>query len=632
MPDAPRILVVQIADIGDLILSTPALSALRERHPDAHITLLTTPHSAPILAGLDLVDAILTFERGALTRPRHLPRDLRRAVALARRLRRGRFDVTIFLHHFSTRAGSLKFAGIAAAAGSPQRVGLDNGQAGFLTQRLPDHGFGARHQAQYWLDLVALLGADSTPRPAQIARDDQAADRLLPGSDAADRLRVAIHTGSGGYSRARRWSPESFAAVAAARIGHDGAQIILVGGPGDDSAAVTAAMRSADLDHLVDLTGQTSLAALAGVLARCDLCIGADSGVLHAAAAVGLPVVAIFGPSNHAAWHPWTPTSAHRVVRSAPECSPCSYVGHGVGARDGCPARTCMRLVTAQHVIAAARSLLHAADPAPEVPTAPQHAVVEQLLILGLPVSVITFARWLALIGAWIDADRAAGVQRPRHICTINPEFMMIAQHDPIFRGILRRAALTVPDGVGVLWAARRLGHLLPERVTGSDGVPLIAAAAADRGWRLFLLGAGPGVAARAGDVLRARHPALQIAGVYAGSPSPEAEDEIVARVNDSHADILFVAYGAPEQDKWIARNLPRLHVTMAMGVGGSLDFIAGVIPRAPLWLRNLGLEWLYRLYLQPWRFRRMLRLPRFVIAVLRDQRRQQRHDQHRQM
>ncbi len=117
--------------------------------------------------------------------------------------------------------------------------------------------------------------------------------------------------------------------------------------------------------------------------------------------------------------------------------------------------------------------------------------------------------------------------------------------------------------------------------------------------------------------MLQARHPALQIAGVYSGSPAPDEEDEIVERVNASDADILFVAYGAPEQDKWIARNLPRLNVKMAMGVGGSLDFVAGVIPRAPMTFQRLGLEWLYRLYLQPKRIIRMLRLPRFVLAVL---------------
>ncbi|MEO8394000.1 MAG: WecB/TagA/CpsF family glycosyltransferase, partial [Chloroflexota bacterium] len=235
----------------------------------------------------------------------------------------------------------------------------------------------------------------------------------------------------------------------------------------------------------------------------------------------------------------------------------------------------------------------------------------KRIEILGLPVSAITYAEWLTLIGEWVSSNQA------HHVCTINPEMIMIAQSDPNFHNILSRADLTVPDGVGLLWAAKHLGQALPERVTGSDGVPLIAAEAAQRGWKLYLLGAAPGVADKAAEVLRARYPDLQIVGIYGGSPAPEEEDAIVERINAANADILFVAYGAPNQDKWIARNLPRLRVKMAMGVGGSLDFVAGVIPRAPQTFQRFGLEWLYRLYLQPWRILRMMRLPRFVLAVV---------------
>lgn len=193
----------------------------------------------------------------------------------------------------------------------------------------------------------------------------------------------------------------------------------------------------------------------------------------------------------------------------------------------------------------------------------------------------------------------------------------MIAQDDHDFMRVLQSADCCVADGIGLLFAARYLGQPLPERVTGSDGVPLIAERASQRGWNLFLLGAGPGVARRAADRLIAQNPGLQIVGVHEGSPARDEEDKIIERVNKSGADILFVAYGAPNQDKWIARNRDRLTVRVAMGVGGTFDFIAGVVPRAPRWMRRFALEWLYRLYKQPWRWRRMLRLPRFVWAVL---------------
>lgn len=593
-----RILIVEIADIGDLVNCTPALSALREAYPQVHITLMTTSHSAPVVKDTGLVDEIILFERQAFNSSRAFfkPVNLRRVMAL----RRNRYDAVVYFHHFTLKPGTIKFALIGLFSGAKRRFGLDNGNGWFLTDKLSDLGYGAKHQAQYWLDLVGLLGADSSSRPAKINTKHYE----LPHTT---QKRVIIHAGSGGYSLARRWSPEGFAIVADQLQAN--AQIILVGGKSDDSGAVKAAMKHEPLD----LTGKTSLPELASVLQQGDVYIGADSGVMHMAAAAGVPVVAIFGPSNHEAWSPWQPGGRTVVIRSGVECSPCSYVGHDIGLRDGSEARTCMKLVTPLHVLQAARALLEGKTP-PIIPV-PKYgkAFARRVDILGIPVDAITYAEWLALIGEWVKArDRA------HHVCTTNPEFLMIAQRDTNFRDILRRADLCVPDGIGLLWAAKHKGQPIPERVTGSDGVPIIAERAAREGWRLFLLGAAPGIAEKTAAILQERCPGLQIAGTYSGSPAPDEEDAIVETVNASGADILFVAYGAPVQDKWIARNLPRLQVSMAMGVGGSFDFIAGIVPRAPLWMRRAGLEWLYRLYLQPSRIGRMTRLPRFVLAVMR--------------
>lgn len=233
--------------------------------------------------------------------------------------------------------------------------------------------------------------------------------------------------------------------------------------------------------------------------------------------------------------------------------------------------------------------------------------------ILGVRVDALTYDALLARIGAFI----AAGA--PHQIATVNPEFVMEARRNPPFAAVLEQADLCVPDGVGLLWAARRQGRRLPQRVTGSDGVPLIAQRAAERGWTLYLLGAAPGVAARAAEILVGRHPALQVAGVYAGSPADADAPEIIARVRQARPDILFVAYGAPRQDLWIAAHRAELGVPVMMGVGGSFDFIAGVQRRAPRWAQRLNLEWLYRLITQPWRWRRQLDLPRFAWAVWRE-------------
>lgn len=596
-----RILLVQLADIGDLVLTTPAIAALREAQPEAAIDLLAAAQALPILPE-GLVNEIYAFDRAgksasrAMFAPDNLP--------LLPRIMRIRYDTLIFFHHFTLRAGLWKFRLIARVSGAKRIIGLQNGKASFLTASLPDEGFGARHQAQYWLDLVGLLGACSQPRPAQVRRQAQ---RMLPDSLASPI--VALHAGSGGYSPARRWGVEKFAELARLLQDKCGASIVVLGQNDDGGQELAEALAA---PH-VNLTGQTTLPQLADVIANVDLFVGADSGVMHIAAAVGTPALSIFGPSNASAWQPWAIDGLSAVLRSGVACSPCSYVGHTIGAREGCAARTCMKLLRPSHAFAGALELLAGREPtrASTLPVEP--GANRRLKLLGVPVDAVSYVDFLAFIASWINAGGGA-----RQVCTVNPEFIMIAQGDPIFLGILQRAALCVPDGVGLLWACRHRGFALPERVTGSDGLPRIAQAAAQHGWRIFLLGAAAGVAEQAASVLERNYPGLQIVGSYAGSPAASEEDKIVARVNASRADILFVAYGAPRQDKWIARNLPRLQVSMAMGVGGSLDFIAGLVPRAPRWMRDRGLEWLYRLLRQPWRLRRMLRLPRFVFAVWR--------------
>jgi N-acetylglucosaminyldiphosphoundecaprenol N-acetyl-beta-D-mannosaminyltransferase len=230
---------------------------------------------------------------------------------------------------------------------------------------------------------------------------------------------------------------------------------------------------------------------------------------------------------------------------------------------------------------------------------------------LGVRIDAVTFEQVLASIEEFI-ADG-----RPHQIVTVNPEFVMAAQSDVEFRHIINSSALALPDGVGVWWAGRHLGRPLPDRITGVDLVERLAALSADRGYRLFFLGAMPDVADEAVEVMRKRYPGMAVVGTYAGSPRREEDAAIVERVRATIPDVLFVAYGAPAQDHWIARNMGRLKVPVCIGVGGSFDYIAGVHPRAPRWMRHLGLEWLHRLITQPWRWRRMMALPRFAWQVL---------------
>ncbi|HSM57628.1 MAG TPA: WecB/TagA/CpsF family glycosyltransferase [Candidatus Sulfomarinibacteraceae bacterium] len=234
------------------------------------------------------------------------------------------------------------------------------------------------------------------------------------------------------------------------------------------------------------------------------------------------------------------------------------------------------------------------------------------LPILDVPIHPVTMDETLRLARTFMQEPRL------HQIATVNPEFVMTAQRDAHFLKVLREADLCLPDGIGLLYAARRYGQRLPERVPGSELVYHLAQLAAQEGWPLYLLGAAPGVAQEAGEIFRARYAGLTIAGAYAGSPNPAENDEIVSRINNSGARVLYVAYGAPRQDKWIARNRHALtDVRLALGVGGALDFVTGRAIRAPRGWQRLGLEWLHRLLHEPWRWRRMLALPHFALRVL---------------
>jgi N-acetylglucosaminyldiphosphoundecaprenol N-acetyl-beta-D-mannosaminyltransferase len=238
--------------------------------------------------------------------------------------------------------------------------------------------------------------------------------------------------------------------------------------------------------------------------------------------------------------------------------------------------------------------------------------------VLGIRVDRLTQSQALAAFEHIIS--QAQSNSEP-HLCqqiiTVNPEFVMAAQHNSLFRQCINQAALVMPDGIGIVWAARYLRRPTPERVTGVDTIVELAKLCARHGYRMYLLGAAPGVAEEAGLRLQDLAPEVSIAGSYAGSPAEAEEHEIIERIRASAADVLCVAYGAPAQDLWIQRNLERLPVALAIGVGGSFDFLTGRQRRAPHWMRKLGLEWLYRLYREPWRWRRMLALPQFALQVV---------------
>jgi heptosyltransferase-2 len=361
----PRILVVKLATLGDLLLATPALRALRLRYPDAHIDVLTTYQAAPLLGHSPLVNRVFAVDKYAFDAPRQFVRRPRRVLGLIQlltSLRRRRYDALLLLHHLTLGFGRLKYRALLRTLGARCTFGLDNGFGRFLDVRVPDSGFGARHEAEYALDVVAAAGARSVSGARGLHLADLGWEISVPGSeDQSGPPRIAMHPGSGNYSVARRWPHERFAELAVALHDEFGAAIDLVGASNEHALCDAVRAHAGDPAWMRNLAGDADPRELATLLGRCALFVGNDSFPMHVAALVGIPVVAIFGPSNARAWGPYAPDEPGRaaVIRRADlPCSPCFYRGHELGTPQGCPPRSCLTELGTQPALLAARRLL----------------------------------------------------------------------------------------------------------------------------------------------------------------------------------------------------------------------------------------------------------------------------------
>ena len=356
--------------IGDLLLATPALRALRETYPRARIDLLVTPASAGLLDGWEVIDRVIVLDKYLFDYPQQLlrhPANLKRLQPLWRELRGGHYDAVILMHHLTLFFGRLKHQLLMRATGARWRVGLDNGHGWFLNVRVKDDGFGAMHEAEYNLALADAVGATTGDTRLELPISDverRQARELVYGESVPAHIVhpiIAMHPGSGGYSTARRWSPERFAHLADTLYADAGGQLLLVGGPEEEAlhAQILGMMQSAMPAR--SLAGKGSIKVTAATLELADLFIGNDAGPMHLAAAVGTPTVAIFGLSNSQAWGPYTGDAAGRraiVVKLDLPCMPCFYRGHDLGTPEGCATRDCLALLGVDPVAVAARRLL----------------------------------------------------------------------------------------------------------------------------------------------------------------------------------------------------------------------------------------------------------------------------------
>jgi N-acetylglucosaminyldiphosphoundecaprenol N-acetyl-beta-D-mannosaminyltransferase len=221
------------------------------------------------------------------------------------------------------------------------------------------------------------------------------------------------------------------------------------------------------------------------------------------------------------------------------------------------------------------------------------HAGQPPIAILGVPFDNLTTGETVELIGRMVQS------RRPHYLVTANVDFLVQAQQDLELRRILFDAHVVLCDGTLLLWASRWLGNPLPGRVTGSDLVPLLLRVAAEKQYRVFLLGATPESAAQAIADLKTKHPDLALVGHYSPPFNQLLEmdhAEIARRIVEARPDLLFVSFGCPKQEKWIAMHYRALGVPVSVGVGATIDFLAGQVRRAPRWMQRSGTEWVFRL------------------------------------
>ncbi len=245
--------------------------------------------------------------------------------------------------------------------------------------------------------------------------------------------------------------------------------------------------------------------------------------------------------------------------------------------------------------------------------TAPKADRPERFDLMGVPISIVRLGEAMAWIAAWVPSAN------PRMVCTVNPEFVMRARHDEGFRLALKGSDMNVADGIGVVVASRLIGLPIAERVTGVDLVRAVCNEGRHRGWRIFLLGGASGVADAAANSLTASLPGLRIVGRSSASSHQRFDEATVVEVNAADPHILLVAFGAPSQELWMQRNLARLRCGVAMGVGGTFDYLSGKSARAPKSVRAMGFEWAFRLALEPRRWRRMAVLPGFALLAIQE-------------
>ena len=218
--------------------------------------------------------------------------------------------------------------------------------------------------------------------------------------------------------------------------------------------------------------------------------------------------------------------------------------------------------------------------------------------VCGVKINNICFSNFLDVLVDAIEQNRCG------YVVTPNVDHIVKLQSDPEFKEVYKNALAVIPDGMPLLWAARFFGAPLKEKISGSDIFPMVCEVAVRKKWRIFLLGGREGAAEKSADVLSKKYSGFQVVGTYCPpfgfELNPIENQKIVEMIKEAKPDILFVGLGSPKQEKWIYKYKDQYHVPVSIGIGASFEFVSGMVKRAPKWMQNVGLEWFWRLIVEP--------------------------------
>ena len=639
MVDPNKILLLPMCGLGDAVCYLPSIHGLRSKFPRAHIAVVVVSEAArTILEDAGCNVEVIVFNRGGQQR------GWRPLLKLASRIRRAKYDVVLSGAH----PNSVRVPLFAALSGAKLRVGAKAERYSFLYNRTIDVSTEA-HVYERFRRLLTEVGLEMPENayipqlhPPQYARQKALALWSEAGLNGAP---CVIGIASGADSNARgawkpylkRWRPERYADLIKWLSQTAGARVVTFGGMDETPWAEHIAAASAV--PIVSFCGRTGVGELSWLLSWCTALVSNDTGIMHIGAAVGTPVIALFGPTSPLGFAPTG--EQHRILQGKISCSPC--YPHPICDLQDCGAMDAISLQQVKRSVAQvlkmpectvgereeSASLIQVrnavAGTQPRSLAERQSTTIDiahsgvtkrrimtdhltkpiqepkRIRYLGLSLECISYHDMFNRFDEWISQRNSRG----HGVAAVNVNCCVSGLLNPELRKLYQQADLLGIDSMPFLYVARAFKNKRSDRLYAPDMMLETAKVAHQRGYKFFLYGGSPGAPETMTERLKRDAPDLDVVGTL--SPpfrtlTPEEDDKVCRQILDSGANIVWVGLGSPKQDVWIAKHLEKLPGCILIASGATFDFFSGRIQQAPRWIRRTGFEWLFRLTQDPGR------------------------------